>query len=136
MILYKSDCLEIQYHKEYKLIETRWLQFATSNEYRAGLNQYLEAVSRNEVRLWLGDYRLGKVVKLEDQEWAAKDWFTRFLPLSTGIEKMARVQAQDIFSQISSDGMKEKLDIDGLPFQFSEFKYYESAKDWLLEEYR
>ncbi|AKQ45813.1 hypothetical protein TH63_09420 [Rufibacter radiotolerans] len=134
MLLYKSECLEIEYHGQHNLIETRWLGFASSDEYREGLNQYLQAVGGNDIRLWLGDYRLARVVRLEDQEWAAKDWFPRFLPFSKGITKMARVQAQDIFSQISSDGIKEKLDIEGLPFLFSEFKNYDAAKAWLLED--
>ncbi len=133
MVFYASDYLEIYYYPEYQLIETRWLAYAPSKAYREGLEQYLNAVRQHDVKLWLGDYRLGKVIRMEDQQWAAKEWFPKFLPLASGIEKMARVQSEDVFSQMSSDSMKSKLDISGLPFQFSEFKYYEEAKEWLLE---
>ncbi|WP_299702071.1 hypothetical protein [uncultured Pontibacter sp.] len=109
------------------------MAYAPSKAYREGLEQYLNAVRQHDVKLWLGDYRLGKVIRMEDQQWAAKEWFPKFLPLASGIEKMARVQSEDVFSQMSSDSMKSKLDISGLPFQFSEFKYYEEAKEWLLE---
>ena len=133
MVFYTSDYVEIHYYPAYKLIETRWLAYAPSKAYREGLEHYLNAVRQCEVRLWLGDYRLAKVVRLEDQQWAAKEWFPKFLPLASGIEKMARIQSEDVFSQMSSDSMKNKLDIAGLPFQFSEFKYYEEAKEWLLD---
>lgn len=134
MLFYKADYLEIHYYPEHKLVETRWLAFAPSKDYRDGLGRYLEAISQNDVKLWLGDYRLARVIRLEDQQWAAKEWFPQFLPVANGIERMARVQSEDLFSQMSSDNLKEKLDIKGLPFSFSEFKYYDDAKAWLLEE--
>ena len=133
MVFYNSEHLDIYYYPEHKLIETRWLSYAPSRDYREGLERYLIAVQENEVKLWLGDYRLARVVRMEDQEWAARNWFPRFLPLASGIVKMARVQSEDVISQMSSDSMKSKLDISGLPFQFSEFRYYGEAKAWLLE---
>lgn len=134
MLFYKSDHLEIYYYQERKLVETRWLAFAPSKDYREGLDHYLDMIRRQEVRLWLGDYRLARVIRLEDQQWAAREWFPAFLPLAAGIERMARVQSVDVLNQISSDNMKDKIDIDGLPFLFSEFRHYEDAKAWLLEE--
>lgn len=133
MLFYKSEFVEIYYYPESRLVETRWLGFAPSSGYRDGLEHYLEALSEHDVKLWLGDYRLARVVRLEDQQWAAKEWFLKFLPLASGIERMARVQSDDLFSQQSASSMKEKIDIEGLPFLFSEFKYYEDAKVWLLE---
>ncbi len=133
MLFYKSEFVEIYYFPEVKMVETRWLGFAPSSDYRDGLMHYLKAAKTHDIKLWLGDYRLAKVVRLEDQEWAAKEWFPRFLPMATGIEKMARVQSEDVFSQMSSDSMKEKIDISGLPFLFSEFKSYDDARAWLSE---
>ncbi|MER2999248.1 hypothetical protein [Pontibacter populi] len=133
MLFYKSEFVEIYYYPEDKMVETRWLGFASSSGYRDGLEHYLEVARKHEIKLWLGDYRLARVVRMDDQEWAAKEWFPKFLPVATGIEKMARVQSDDVFSQMSSDSMKEKLDISGLPFLFSEFKNYENARAWLLE---
>ena len=134
MLYYKSEFVEIYYTPENKMVETRWLGFAPSSGYRDGLEHYLEVAKVHDIKLWLGDYRLARVVRMDDQEWAARDWFPRFLPIATGIEKMARVQSEDVFSQMSSDSMREKLDISGLPFLFSEFKYYEDAKAWLLQK--
>lgn len=70
---------------------------------------------------------------MEDQQWAATVWHPKLLSLASGIERMARVQSEDVFSQMSSDNMTRRLDIKGLPFLFSEFKYYDKAKSWLLE---
>ncbi|WP_162426595.1 hypothetical protein [Pontibacter pudoricolor] len=134
MLFYKTEFVEIYYYPELKMVETCWLGFASSNGYRDGLEHYLEAARKYEVKFWMGDYRLARVVRMDDQEWAANEWFPRFMPVATGIEKMARVQSEDVFSQMSSDSMKEKLDISGLPFLFSEFKNYEDAKAWLLQE--
>jgi hypothetical protein len=134
MLFYKSDYLEIYYEHEQKLVETRWLAFAPSKDYREGLSHYLDVIRRQEAKLWLGDYRLARVIRLEDQQWAAREWFPTFLPLAAGIERMARVQSVDVFSQVSSDNMKEKIDMGGLPFLFSEFRHYEDAKAWLLQE--
>lgn len=134
MLFYKSEFVEIYYYPEHKMLETRWLDFAPSSGYRDGLEHYLEAANAHDIKLWLGDYRLARVVRMDDQEWAAKEWFPRFIPNATGIEKMARVHSEDVFSQMSSDSMKEKLDISGLPFLFSEFKHYYDAKAWLLQE--
>ena len=134
MLFYKSEYLEIYYYQEQKLVETRWLAFAPSKDYREGLSHYLEVMRRHEAKLWLGDYRLARVIRLEDQQWAAQEWFPAFLPLTAGIERMARVQSLDVFNQVSSDNMKEKIDINGLPFLFSEFRHYDDAKGWLLEE--
>ena len=61
-------------------------------------------------------------------------WLPKFLTLATSLEKVARVQAIDVFSQMSSDSIKSKLDIQGLPYLYSEFKNNEDAKAWLLLE--
>ncbi|TPE42397.1 hypothetical protein [Pontibacter mangrovi] len=117
---------------ECKLVETKWLSYAPNKAYRKGLAQYLSTVRQYDVRLWLADYRLAKVVRMVDQEWTAREWLPQFLTFSADIKRMARVQAEDVFSQMSSDSMKRKLDIGGLPFEFSEFRFYDDARSWLL----
>ncbi|WP_439882729.1 hypothetical protein ACSX1A_06065 [Pontibacter sp. MBLB2868] len=133
MLYYKSDYLEI-YYSQGGLVETRWLKFASSEEYRAGLAMYSDVVRQKEVKLWLGDYRLAKVVRLHDQGWAAREWFPQFIALATDIKRMARVQSMDIFNETSSENIKRKINIEGLPFEFTEFKDYDEGRAWVLEK--
>ncbi|PSR51958.1 hypothetical protein AHMF7605_29045 [Adhaeribacter arboris] len=133
MVFYQSSCLEIYYEETYKFVETRWLRFASSQEYRASLAAYLEIIQTHEVRRWLGDYRQARVVRLEDQQWAALTWAPSFFSQAGNIERMAKVNARDIASQISAHNMKRDLNEDKLPFLFQEFDNYDQARAWVLQ---
>jgi hypothetical protein len=132
MLIYQSDCTEIYYFQDEKLIETRWLGFASSREYRKALGAYLDAIKNYEVKRWLGDYRQARVVRLKDQAWVASDWAPTFMPLTAKIEKMAKVKSLDISSKISSDNIRERLPEDSMPFLFKEFDDYQQARAWVL----
>jgi hypothetical protein len=132
MLIYKSDCTEIYYYPNEKMIETRWLGFATSREYRKALGAYLDAIKKYEVKRWLGDYRQARVVRLKDQAWVAAEWAPLFMPLAVSIEKMAKVKSRDISSEISSDNIRGKLPDARIPFLFKAFDGYQEARTWVL----
>lgn len=132
MLIYRSDCAEIHYFQDEKLIETKWHGFASSREYRKALGAYLHALSHYPVTYWLGDYRQARVVRLKDQAWVAAEWAPLFLPLAAQIKKMARVRSLDISSKISSDNIQGHLSQAGLPYEFQAFDDYEEARAWVL----
>ncbi|WP_162055935.1 hypothetical protein [Pontibacter pamirensis] len=132
MLFYKSKYTEIHYHEEDKLVETVWLGFASSSDYRQSLAAYVEVIRAQEVERWLGDYREARVVRLADQAWAVKEWAPVFMPLASNLKKMAKVNAKDLFNQVSSTNMKQQLDVTRLPFPFQEFDDYDEARAWVL----
>ena len=131
-LLFKSDCLEIFYDKENKLVETVWFNFAAGDEYRAGMAAYINAISENDVKRWLGDYRKARLVNAEDEKWTSEVWAPLFMPLTIKLEKFGRVSSRDIFSEMSWSKMKEQMDLTKLPFDFREFNDYEKAKAWVI----
>lgn len=133
MVIYKTDYIKIFYHEQEKLVETVWQDFAASKNYRSALEQYIEVIKAHDVKRWLGDYRLARVVRPVDQQWTVTEWAPIFLPLATGIDKMARVKSIDVAAQISSDNMRQEYDTSRFPFQFRDFDDYDKAKAWLLE---
>lgn len=133
MILYKTDFVEILYHEQHQMVETVWQNFASSKRYRLAMDQYIEVIKTHNVKRWLGDYRLARVIRPIDQEWMVTKWAPAFMPLANGIDKMARVKAQDVAAQISSDNMRQEYDTSRFPFQFRDFEDYDKARAWLLD---
>jgi hypothetical protein len=133
MTVYQSACLEIDYDETHKLVETCWLAFASSQEYRAGLMTYIDVIKAYPVKRWLGDYRLARVVRLEDQQWIKNTWAPTFFPLAGDIEKMAKVNALDVGNQISSANIEKQINEIRLPFLFQAFDDYEQARAWVLQ---
>jgi hypothetical protein len=132
MIIYKTDFLTIAYYESDKLIEATWQTYAAGEDYRAGLLQYVEALRNYDVKCWLGDYRQARVVRLADQQWTREEWAPLFFPLSSQLDKMARVKSIDVAARISSENMFQDLDLNALPFTFMEFEDYGKARHWVL----
>jgi hypothetical protein len=133
MIIYKSDCITITYHEADKLIEATWHTYAASEDYRAALLQYVEALKNHEVRRWIGDYRQARVVRVADQDWTTQEWGALFFPHCLKLEKMSRVKSTDVSARISFENMSQQIDMNQLPFIFQEFESYDEAREWVLE---
>ncbi|MBD1396503.1 hypothetical protein H9Q13_04945 [Pontibacter sp. JH31] len=133
MVIYNTDYIKILYHEQHKMVETVWLGFAGSKDYRAALDQYIDVLQTHEVRRWLGDQRQARVVRPVDQQWTVRTWAPVFVTLIGGIKKMARVKSKDVAALISSDNMRHDIDFSKLPLEFRDFEDYDKAKAWLLE---
>jgi hypothetical protein len=133
MIIYKTDYITILYHETDKMVETVWHGFASSKDYRANLQQYIEVLKKYAVERWLGDYTKSRVIRPVDQAWTVNEWAPAFMPLTTNIVKMARIKSLDVSAQISSDNIRQDLNTNHLPFQFEDFENHEDARKWLLQ---
>lgn len=132
MIIYKSDCITITYHEAEKLIEVTWHNYAASEDYRAALLQYVEALKNYDVRRWIGDYRKARVVRIADQNWTTQEFGPLFFPLCLKLEKMSRVKSTDVSARISFENMSQQINMSQLPFMFKEFEGYNEAREWVL----
>ncbi|PKV75089.1 hypothetical protein [Pontibacter ramchanderi] len=132
MIIYKKDYISIAYYEAEKLLEITWLAYAPSGAYREAMLHYLHALQHYDIKRWLIDYRLSRVVRPSDQEWTRNEWLPRFIEQSQQLEKLARVKSTDISARISSENMLRHIDRSQLPYKFMEFEYYGEARSWLL----
>ena len=134
MLLYNSKYTEIHYHEKEKLVEAVWHGFAPSMAYRKSMDTYIEVIRGYEVQRWLWDYREAGIVRPTDLEWAATVWAPVFMPLAARLKKVAKVNATDMFNQVSFDSVRKSMGVDNSPFPFREFDDYREARAWVLSE--
>jgi hypothetical protein len=131
-VLYDKEYLSIQYISEQKLIYLVWKRFATSAQFREGLNFALETVKENGIELWLANLKLMEVIAPADEEWASHTWFP-LLGKST-IRKMAIVTSLDYFNNTSVKRIVSTA-VPVLNFETRYFIDVTDAREWLLKDH-
>ena len=98
-ILFERDYLTIFLKPEKSQIKLKWKKFATSEQFRDGLNTALEAVREHGIKNWLANLKNMEVILPADEEWATNEWFPKIA--TAGLEKMAIVTSLDYFNNVS-----------------------------------
>lgn len=129
-ILFDKDFLLITHEKENSLIHLRWKRFATTEEFREGLNAGLKFVMEHKIERWLGNLKDMSVIKESDRIWTNEDWFPQLY--KSKLKKMAIVHSQDVFnklavSKIMADARAERY------FTVAYFHDTGEAHHWLTE---
>jgi len=79
-----------------------WEGSLSSEEYRAGHQEFLSLLREQPNALWLFDYEKGKYISAEDQQWTVQEWFPKAISLlPEGVRKIAVVISNDIFNKVA-----------------------------------
>lgn len=129
-ILFDKEFLLITHETENRLIHLRWKRFATSEEFREGLNAGLKFVIELKIERWLANLKNMSVIKDADRNWTNQEWFPELY--KTNLKKMAIVHSQDVFnklavSKIMSEARAERF------FTVAYFSNANEAHHWLIE---
>jgi hypothetical protein len=130
MVHFDESYLTISYDADSATVIMQWKSFATSEEFRKGLNEGLKLIEEKKASNWLADLRKMEAIDPEDEQWSNEDWFSR--ALQGGINRMAIVPSEDIFNSISVDNIMSA--ITGTDLVTHYFKDTEEAKSWLKEQ--
>ena len=130
MVHLDEDYLKISYDEDAACVIMQWKSFATSEEFRYGLNEGLKLIQQKNASNWLADLRKMEAIDPEDEQWSNENWFPR--ALQTGINRMALVPSEDVFNSISVENIMNSVAGTGLVTHY--FKEADEAKSWLKEQ--
>jgi hypothetical protein len=109
------------------VMETEWLGFAGSQDFRLALSEALRLAGLHRPTGWVAnDYLLG-AVRPKDLEWTHTDVL---VPLGElGITRFAHLESVQVLNRITIDGMYQSA-VPGLPYQFRHFTLLPEARAW------
>ncbi len=128
-VTFDSHFLRVSFEGEVPCVTMQWKGFATSEEFREGLNAGLKTVETEKCSNWLADLRKMEVIAPEDEAWSNENWFPR--GLAGGIKKMALIPSEDVFNSLSVDSIMSKVEGIGLVIHY--FSNVEEARQWLAK---
>ena len=105
----------------------QWKDFASSEEFKTGLNTGLDLLVERNTGNWLADLRKMDVIDPDDEKWSNEDWFPR--ALAGGVKKMALIPSEDIFNKLSVENIMNE--VTGTDLVVHYFEDVEEAKMWL-----
>ncbi|MDQ3051860.1 MAG: hypothetical protein M3Q95_13300 [Bacteroidota bacterium] len=128
-VLFDSEFLAIYHEPEARLIHLKWKGFASSDNFRDGLNIALEAVKEHGIENWLGNLKLMESIQPADEEWASMVWFPQIAVSS--LRKMAIVTSLDYFNNTSVKRIVNSA-VPVINFETRYFVDVVPAKEWLI----
>lgn len=128
MIYFEQPYLTIEIDSEKKLMQLNWIGFATSEDYRTGLETALQLSRTHGVKKWLSNLKDMKAIRQAEQDWTVQSWFPLFN--HTHLDKWAIVFADDMFNQMATSSMISKMR-PTLLFPVEYFQDINTAKNWL-----
>lgn len=95
-VLFDKSYLTIYHQTDSKLIHLKWKGYATSEQFREGLNAALYLVKEHQIENWLGNLKMMQVILSSDEEWATEVWYPQLA--DTTLRKMAIVTSLDFLN--------------------------------------
>ncbi|MCC3160287.1 STAS/SEC14 domain-containing protein [Hymenobacter sp. 15J16-1T3B] len=108
-------------------LETQWLGFATSAEFRAAIKQLLALGQAHRVRGWLADDRLLGAVRPRDLDWSSQHLLAGLD--RAGLQRFALVESQDVLNRHTITRMYEQV-VPAVGFEIRRFAAIEQARAW------
>jgi hypothetical protein len=109
------------------VLETEWLGFAGSTDFRAALLETLRLARLHHVKGWVADDRRLGAVRPKDLEWTHT---TLLIPLAEiGLLRFAHLESEETLNRITINGMYQSA-IPGLPYEFRHFTSILEARSW------
>jgi hypothetical protein len=130
MVHFDESFLKISFDEAANCVVMEWKSFATSDEFRKGLNEGLKLIEQMDATNWLADLREMGAIDPDDEEWSNTDWFPR--ALSAGINRMAIVPSSDIFNSLSVENIMNAVEGTNLITHY--FKEVQPAREWLRQQ--
>lgn len=127
-VLFDKSFLTIFYKPEDKLVHLKWKGFASTEQYREGLNFALEIVKEHDIENWLGDLKLMEIILPQDEDWATEIWYP--LIAKTGLKKMGIVTSLDFLNNATVKRIVNSTS-ESTGFETRFFVDVEEARHWL-----
>ena len=108
-------------------VETHWLGFATSAEFRAGVLQAMELARAHHALGWIADDRLLGAVRPRDLQWCLEEVLLALGAL--GVRRFALLESQDAMNRRTIDGMYQRVQ-PVVAFEIRRFTELEPARAW------
>ena len=109
------------------VLETEWLGFAGSADFRAALLEALRLARLHKVTGWVADDRRLGAVRPKDLAWTHAELLT---PLSElGVRRFAHLEATEALNRLTIDGLY-KTALPGLAYEFQHFTDLGQARAW------
>lgn len=129
-LVFDSKNVTASYLTDERLLHLNWKEETNSGEYRKLFQTLVEFAKNSKVRFILSDMRKEGLISIEDVKWLEKEIFGE--AISKGIEKIALVSSDNIFTNVYAETVKRKLK--DSPIKVQLFDNLESAKAWLTTE--
>jgi len=127
-ILFDKSYLTIFHIPEERLVYLKWKGYASTDQYREGLNFALDIVRDQKVENWLGDLKLMEMILPLDEDWATKVWYP--LISQTSLKKMAIVTSLDFLNNAAVKRIVSTT-ADSTGFETRFYVDVEDARLWL-----
>ncbi|RZJ94426.1 MAG: hypothetical protein EOO60_03070 [Hymenobacter sp.] len=111
----------------HNVLETEWLGFAGSVDFRLALTEALRLARLHRVVGWVADDRHLGAVRPKDLAWTHENILS---PLSDlGVRRFAHLEAEETLNRITINGMYQSA-IPGLAYEFRHFTSLPEARAW------
>lgn len=110
------------------VLETEWLGFAGSAEFREALTQTVDAARQHGVRGWVADDRRLGPVRPVDMDWVAT-WLLPTLD-ALGIRRFALLEAEESLNRFLINNMYREATPDLARMEFRAFADAAEARAW------
>jgi hypothetical protein len=126
VVLYEKPFLVIEYNAPKKLLIQHWKGFATSLQFREGIEKSIEIFKQRNVTRLLSNTKNSAVVKKDDTDWAAT--YAVGQMLQHGLKSMAFIIPTNAFTQMS---VKNFSGLAGGALDQQFFDDFDNALEWL-----
>lgn len=130
MILQREKHLTIHYYGDIHCLVQEWHGFATSAQFRQGINDCITFMGEYETATVISDVRNQGAVKLEDSDWASREALPQMFKI--GLRQIAFVVPSNVFSKVSIDNFSEKS---RKHTQVKYFDNFDDARAWATQIY-
>ena len=111
----------------HNVLETEWLGFAGSADFRAALLETLRLARLHHVAGWVADDRRLGAVRPKDLEWCHT---ALLIPLAElGLQRFAHLESEETLNRLTINGMYQSA-LPGLPYEFRHFTSLPAARSW------
>lgn len=128
--LHNSEYASATFDPTTRIIELVWKKDADSEEYRKIFEAIVSFSNKNKIKSLLSDMRNEGLVRLDDVKWLEKEILVK--AVEHGLEKIALVVKETIFSTIYAEAIKKKLSNSSINLQI--FDRISEAKSWLTSD--
>ncbi|MGI4875495.1 MAG: hypothetical protein ACRYFX_30440 [Janthinobacterium lividum] len=127
--LFSFPYLSVYLHEEGPLptLETHWLGYAASADFRTAVAQVVAAASQYHVKGWIADDRFLGAVRPRDLEWVEQQ-VLNVLHLA-GLQRFAQLEAEDTLNRLTIDRMYQQATLN-VDFEFRRFADIDQARAW------
>ena len=122
--------LKIQYHTMDDYLAVEWMGYISPQFVMEGSNAIIEAAKACGTAQFLSDKTTVQGTYKKTNQWLEEDWFPR--AIEAGLRFGASLLSENIFSQMSSKDLEERVQGGGMVYK--NFHKKEDAVAWLKEK--